>query len=249
MNLFALIGFPLKHSFSKKYFTEKFEKLGISDTHRYELLELEDYHNFPKILAANTELKGMNVTIPHKQNIMPFLTDIHPSAQRIGAVNVIKVNADGTLTGYNSDYFGFKNSLENWLKTNNAEPKNIKALVLGNGGAAKAVKVALEDLEIQYRLVSRKASAESIDYQQANDLIESHQLIVNCSPIGTFPNVDDAPAIDYNKITPKHFLYDLVYNPTETLFMKLGLEKGAKTMNGYEMLVLQAEKSWEIWNG
>ena len=244
MKKFGLIGFPLTHSFSKKYFTEKFADLGISVLNQYDLYELPDILSFPELLIQNSDLLGINVTIPHKVNVMQFLTDIDPAAKKIGAVNVIKVNPDKTLRGFNSDYYGFKRSVEEFIGLR----QNIKALVLGNGGAAKAVIVALEDLEIEFKLVSRTKNEGTITYDEANALLPTHHLLVNTSPLGTYPNVDMCPALDYDTLTPEHFLHDLVYNPEVTLFMANGLKRGAKAKNGYEMLVHQAEKSWEIRN-
>lgn len=241
---FGLIGFPLSHSFSKRYFTEKFEGMGISRTHRYDLFEIEDIRALPGIIAETEGLSGLNVTIPHKRNVLPYLSKVDPAAERIGAVNVIKVEDNKLLTGYNSDYYGFRRSLEEFLEGNT--PAN--ALVLGNGGAARAIRVALEDMKISHKLVSRTAGGERISYEQANLLLKDHTLIINCTPLGTYPAVDTAPELNYDLLTGAHFLYDLVYNPVETLFMKKGREKGAKTINGYQMLVYQAEKSWEIWN-
>jgi shikimate dehydrogenase len=244
MKYFGLIGYPLGHSFSKKYFTEKFEKLGISDTHQYDLYEMQNLDFLQRFINDKDDLVGLNVTIPHKLNVMPLLSEIDPAAEKIGAVNVIKVLPDKSLKGYNSDYYGFKKSLSEFLGTTN----NIKALVLGNGGAAKAILVALSDLSVPYTIVSRQSTDKAIDYAAASLLLEEYQLVINCSPIGTYPNVDAAPDLDYSKISKNHFFFDLVYNPEETQFMKLAKEKGAKTINGYDMLVYQAEKSWEIWN-
>ncbi len=246
MNQYGLVGFPLTHSFSKQYFTEKFEELHLSETHRYELFELPNFRDFPALISQYPDLRGLNVTIPHKQNIQQFLDSIDPAADRIGAVNVIKV-ANGKLTGYNSDHYGFKKSLEETLSVF-AHKKPKKALVLGNGGAAQAVKVALADMDIAHLTVSRTPSGVSISYQEAAELLHSHKLIVNTTPLGTFPETHTCPDIPYEKLTPAHILYDLVYNPAETLFLKHGLAKGATVANGYRMLVLQAERSWEIWN-
>jgi len=241
---FGLIGFPLSHSFSKRYFTGKFEEEGLSDTHRYDLFEIEDISALPGIIAETEGLKGLNVTIPHKLNVLPYLSEIDPAAKRIGAVNVIRVEEDKRLKGYNSDYYGFRRSLEEFLDGNTPE----NALVLGNGGAARAIRVALEDMGIPHKLVSRSAGDDRISYETANTLLKNHTLIINCTPLGTFPRTDTAPELDYTLLTPAHFLYDLVYNPEETLFMKKGQDRGARTRNGYSMLVYQAEKSWEIWN-
>jgi shikimate dehydrogenase len=249
MKLFALIGYPLTHSFSKKYFTEKFEKERISGC-RYELLELPNYQDFPQLIAQNPDLVGLNVTIPHKQNVIPFLDELDTaSAARVGAVNTIKVLPNGRLKGYNTDYYGFRLSLEQWLSSLNVLPESLKALVLGNGGAAKAVFAALDDLQIPYQIVSRQASTSSITYNDlTEELLSQHQLIVNTSPVGTYPKVDEYPAIPYEYLTEKHLLYDLVYNPAETRFLKKGEEQNAHIHNGLQMLILQAEKAWEIWN-
>ena len=241
---FGLIGFPLSHSFSKRYFTEKFEEAGISGTHGYDLFEIEDISALPGIIAETEGLKGLNVTIPHKLNVLPYLSEIDPAAARIGAVNVVKIESDKRLKGYNSDYYGFRRSLEEFLGGNT--PQN--ALVLGNGGAARAIRVALEDMGIPHKLVSRTAGEDRISYETANTLLADHTLIINCTPLGTYPKTDAAPDLDYTLLTDAHFLYDLVYNPEETLFMQKGKANSAKTINGYQMLVYQAEKSWEIWN-
>ena len=245
-NLYGLIGFPLGHSFSKGFFTEKFQKLGLSETHSYELFEIPDIQEFSMLLKTRgSKLKGINVTIPHKKAIMPFLDKLDSSAERVGAVNVIKFTEDGKLIGYNSDYYGFKLSLEEFLN----KTYSLNALILGNGGAAKAVQVALDDLEITWKTVSRKPSEGELSYEELNESIfNKYKLIINTSPIGTYPNVGSYPAIPYQFLTQQHYLYDLVYNPAETLFMKFGLEKGAKVHNGLKMLHLQAEKAWEIWN-
>ena len=249
MRLFALIGYPLTHSFSKKYFTEKFEREGISNC-CYELLELPDYKDFSNLIASHPDLVGLNVTIPHKQNIIPFLDELDgASAARIGAVNTIKILANGRLKGYNTDYYGFRFSLEQWLQSSNVSIEGLKALVLGNGGAAKAVFAALEDIQISYQIVSRQKTASTISYEDlTKDVIASHHLIINTSPVGTYPKVDECPAIPYEWLNEKHLLYDLVYNPAETLFLKKGKQQNAQTHNGLPMLQLQAEKAWEIWN-
>ncbi|MCU0339440.1 MAG: shikimate dehydrogenase [Spirosomaceae bacterium] len=249
MRLFALIGYPLKHSFSKKYFTEKFEREHIEGC-SYELFELPDYQQLPALIKAHPDLVGLNVTIPHKQNVIPFLDELDAaSAARIGAVNTIKISPEGRLKGYNTDYYGFKKSLESWLKSLHISPNALKALVLGNGGAAKAVLAALEDMGVGYQVVSRQASATTLSYEDlTEEFVQAHRLIVNTSPVGTYPQVEDCPAIPYHHLTPNHLLYDLVYNPAETRFLKKGTEQGAQTHNGLAMLHLQAEKAWEIWN-
>jgi shikimate dehydrogenase len=245
MRKFGLIGFPLTHSFSKKYFTDKFLELGIADQNQYELFSFEKITDLEKTLKENPDLVGLNVTIPHKVNVMEFLDEIDPAAAKIGAVNVIKISPEGKKKGYNSDYYGFKKSVEEFIP----DFTNIKALVLGNGGAAKAVTVALQDLNIPYELVSRRKTEENtISYYRANALLDSHRLVINCSPLGTFPAINECPDLDYDVITEKHYFHDLIYNPGETLFMKKAKDAGAKTKNGYAMLVYQAEKAWEIWN-
>ena len=244
MKKFGLIGFPLSHSFSKKYFTDKFQELGISDTHQYDLFEIENIAELKNIVKNTDSLTGLNVTIPHKLNVIPFLNEIDSAAERIGAVNVIKVSENKNLKGYNSDYFGFRKSLEEFL----GNSKGIKALVLGNGGAAKAICVALEDMGIEYKLVSRRASENTINYRKANELLTEYKLIINCTPLGTYPNIASFPDLDYENIGQGYFCFDLVYNPSETKFLQKSKDNGAKTINGYDMLVYQAEKSWEIWN-
>lgn len=220
--------------------------MGLSETHEYKLFELPDIQEFPQLLKNETNLKGLNVTIPHKQAVMPFLDGLDASAEKVGAVNVIKFMEDGRLIGYNSDYYGFKTSLEDFLSEVNIS--SIKALVLGNGGAGKAVVAALKDLGIVYKTVSRTKSDENIGYDEIPALIADYHLIINCSPVGTYPKADQAPDIPYESLTENHYLYDLVYNPLETLFLQKGKEKGAKTHNGLPMLHLQAEKAWEVWN-
>ncbi len=241
-NQYGLIGFPLSHSFSKKYFTQKFENEGISHA-RYDLFEIEDIQKLPNLIAQIPNLKGLNVTIPHKQTVLPFLTEIDEAAERIGAVNVIKILENGKLKGYNSDYYGFRISLEKMLGK-----VKIKALVLGTGGASLAVRAALADLDIPYLLVSRSAGEKTLSYEQINkNLLLDYQLIINTTPLGMSPKTDNCPIIPYEFVGENHFFYDLVYNPETTLFMKKGFEKGAKVQNGLEMLHLQAEKAWEIW--
>jgi shikimate dehydrogenase len=252
-NQFGLIGRSLKHSFSKGYFTEKFEKMGLSATHNYELFELSEIGEFPDLLKKyGQKLKGFNVTIPYKQEIMPFLDEIDEAALKIGAVNCIKIVStnDGNkikLKGYNTDYWGFRWTLEKWAEFNEIKPK--KALVLGKGGAAKAVIVALNDLGIEVQLVSRKKESDTITYDElSQQLIENHGLIVNTTPLGMYPNTGTFPAIPYHLLSPNHLLYDLVYNPLETQFLKKGLENGIKAVHyGLDMLHGQAEKAWEVW--
>ena len=243
MRKFGLIGFPLTHSFSKQYFMRKFQEEQITGT-VYELFPLQDISELPGLLAQNPELQGLNVTIPHKQTVIPYLTEVEEKAAKIGAVNVIRIS-EGKLKGFNTDYIGFRESLLQFLPENS----RMKALVLGNGGAAQAVKAALEELQIPFRIVSRKANSGDLTYVEVTpEIIATHHLIINTTPLGTFPEVETCPEIPYQFLTPQHFLYDLVYNPEETLFLKNARDQGAKTQNGYQMLVLQAEAAWQIWN-
>ena len=244
MDIFGLIGYPLTHSFSKVYFTEKFKRENIQGK-IYELFELKDIAEFPGLISSQPNLKGLNVTIPYKEAVIKYLDELDAPAAKMGAVNVIKVNS-GKLKGYNSDYHGFRQSLEKLIPANY---KGMQALVLGSGGAAKAVKAALEDMHIPYQVVVRKDEANTVRYQEVSDsIIQSHHLIVNTTPLGMYPKTDTLPAIPYQALTSNHFLFDLVYNPEETLFLKKGKEKGSRTKNGLEMLHLQAEKAWQIWN-
>ncbi len=241
----GLIGKTLKHSFSKKYFSEKFSKENIQGV-AYDLFELPTIEEVEKLFKIE-HLKGFNITIPYKEDIFPYLDSLDHSAEKIGAVNVVKINDDGSKTGYNSDYYGFKTSLENWAPIDQIS----SALILGTGGASKAIKVALDDLGIKFNIISRDKTKGDLSYSELmqNELmITEYQLIINCTPLGTFPDIDSKPSIPYQALSNHHYLYDLVYNPEETAFMKAGLEHGAKVKNGLEMLILQAEKSWEIWN-
>lgn len=245
MTQYGLIGFPLTHSFSQRYFTEKFAREGIQNS-RYDLFELPNVAALPNLLQM-PNLRGLNVTIPHKQEVLSFLDRLDPSAEKVGAVNVIRIEKDGSLTGFNSDYYGFRQSLQDWLTLLDRTTEGLRALVLGTGGASKAVAAVLTDIAIPYRYVSRISTGTMLTYSQLPDLMNQYQLIINCSPVGTYPQVDAAPAIPYEQLTDRHLLYDLVYNPAETLFMKRGNERGAATFNGLRMLELQAEKAWDIW--
>lgn len=246
MALFGLIGYPLTHSFSKRYFTEKFEEMGLSKEHQYELFEMPDATAFLDLWKDNPSLAGINITIPHKLSVFDYLDELDISAKKVGAVNVVKKTPDHKLIGYNSDYYGFQRSMIEYVGDKDFF-QNKKALVLGNGGAAKAIIAALEELGVQVQIVSRNASEIAIDYAGSDELITTHQFIINCSPLGTYPHTETYPAIRYDLLTSGHYLYDLVYNPSETSFLRLGKENGANTKNGYDMLVYQAEKSWEIW--
>jgi shikimate dehydrogenase len=260
MKQYGLIGYPLSHSFSKKFFTEKFEREGIAD-HVYDLFELSSLSDFPELLRANPKLCGLNVTVPHKIGVIRYLDWISDEAKSVGAVNCIRISAespvlaafsgevgikdhDFLLEGFNTDVYGFEQSLKPLLKQ-----RHTKALLLGNGGAARAVKCVLDKLNIEYILVTRRHEHNSILYGELTaKIMAEHTVIINTTPLGTSPNVHECPPIPYECITHHHLLYDLIYNPEQTLFLKQGHDKGAATKNGYEMLVLQAEKSWEIWN-
>jgi shikimate dehydrogenase len=248
MRLFGLIGYPLSHSFSAKYFAKKFASENISDAD-YQLFPLEDISEITTLISLHRDLQGFNITIPYKLAILPYLDHISDEAKSIGAVNCVKIerNESGyTLTGYNTDVYGFRESLLPALK-----PFHTKALVLGTGGAAKAVCYTLNELGLKYTLVSRTGNLGSVlSYTQLTEkIISDNQLIINTSPLGTFPDIDKCPDIPYHFLTKKHLLFDLIYNPAETKFLRLGREAGAQTLNGSIMLELQAEKSWEIWNG
>ena len=239
MRKFGLIGFPLSHSFSPKYFAEKFDKEGIRDC-QYDLLEIPTIEDVEELLDGSIE--GINVTIPYKEQVMPYLTAIDPEAEAIGAVNTIKI-ADGEITGYNSDIYGFEHSLLGMLN----DDRPTEALILGTGGASKAVKYVLDKLSMAYKVVSR--SKGDLIYDELNDAImNTHQLIINTTPLGTYPNIHQKPTLPYDGLSARHFLFDLTYNPRVTAFMQEGIDRGAKTLNGYRMLELQAEKSWAIWN-
>ena len=250
MRQFGLIGYPLSHSFSQKFFTEKFLQENIVNA---------SYHNFPipsmesfgALWKENPNLEGLNVTIPYKKEVIPFLQHSSAVVQEIHACNCIR-KFNNELYGYNTDVIGFEKSLLPFLK-----PHHTHALILGTGGAAAAVQWVLQKLNIQFQIVSRKANAieantemkSIIIYNNTNkSLVEAHTLIINTSPVGMYPNTNEAPPIAYEGITAQHHLYDLVYNPTETLFMQKGLEKGATVQNGLAMLHIQAEESWAIWN-
>ncbi len=239
MNRYGLIGYPLSHSFSPGYFNEKFEKLGIVESHTYDLFPLENLNDLSELIDL---MQGLNVTIPYKEEVIPFIDELSPEAEKIGAVNCIKVE-NGKSKGYNTDYHGFKTSLIDFL----AKDKNLSALVLGQGGASLAIKAALEDLGINYTPVSRRKPY--LTYEElTTDIINQHRLIINTTPLGMYPNIDKCPKIPYDAISKKHFLYDVVYNPEKSLFLELGEKQGAEIKNGHQMLILQAEKSWQIWN-
>ena len=242
MKKFGLIGYPLSHSFSQKYFSEKFIKENILDS-VYENFSIPAIEELSKILENNPDLVGLNVTIPYKQSVINYL-DKATTKLPIDACNCIRIQ-NKILTGYNTDIIGFEKSLIPNLKSYH---KN--ALILGNGGATKAVKYVLKKLQIDFSVVSRKANDESfLSYENlSKEIIEKNLLIINTTPLGMFPNVDDYPKIPYEFLSDKHYLYDLIYNPAETLFLKKGKAQGATVKNGHEMLIIQAEESWKIWN-
>ena len=247
MNTYGLIGYPLGHSFSRKFFTEKFAKEGIDA--QYLNFEIPSIEEFPEIIKNNPTLRGLNVTIPYKQQVMQYLDDISEEAKAIGAVNVVKcqlstVNCQLHLTGYNSDVIGFVNSIKPLLK-----PHHKKALILGTGGASMAIRYGLEKkLGMKTLFVSRSAREGMITYEEVTaEVLKEYEVIVNCSPVGMYPHVDECPALPYEAMNENNLLYDLVYNPLETLFMKKGAAQGATVKNGLEMLHLQAIASWEFW--
>ena len=276
MNTYGLIGYPLGHSFSRKFFTEKFEKEGIDA--QYLNFEIPSIEEFPEIIKNNPELRGLNVTIPYKQQVMQYLDEISEEAKAIGAVNVVRIerpspqpspimgretmrNAGnkpdglpikgdmseglrGSLIGYNSDVIGFVESIKPLLK-----PHHKKALILGTGGASKAIRYGLEEkLGMKTLFVSRSAREGMITYEEVTaEVLKEYEVIVNCSPVGMYPHVDECPALPYEAMNENNLLYDLVYNPLETLFMKKGAEQGATVKNGLEMLHLQAIASWKFW--
>jgi shikimate dehydrogenase len=242
MRLFGLLGYPLTHSFSQKYFTEKFLKLGIVNA-LYENFSIPDIQELTAILESKKELEGFNITIPYKKSVIDFLDELSEPVKKMGACNCVKI-IDGKLKGFNTDTVGFQQSLQPFLKSNHQ-----KALILGTGGASAAVEYVFRKLNISYLFVSRVASAKAISYQELNkEIMESHQLIINTSPLGMYPNVDACPEIPFQFITEQHHLFDLIYNPTQTRFLSLGKQQGASIQNGFEMLILQAEESWRIWN-
>lgn len=244
MRTFGLIGHPLSHSFSALFFSEKFERESIRDS-AYSLFPLTDIAELPHLLAEKAPL-GLNVTIPYKVSVLPFVEELDPAAAEIGAVNCLKISyVDGRpfIKGYNTDAYGFEASLSPLLQVHHQ-----KALIFGDGGAASAVKYVLNKLGIQFKSVLRKPAAGGILYGELDEaLLAEHSLLINTTPVGTYPNVAACPEIPYSFVTSKHLAYDLVYNPEETLFLKMVKERGGTTKNGLEMLQLQAERSWEIW--
>lgn len=246
MRTYGLIGYPLEHSFSGRYFTEKFLKEQKEE--RYLNFELPDLGRLPEVLADNPGLAGLNVTIPYKEKVIPLLARVDAEAREIGAVNTIRIIRQGKLVlleGFNTDVHGFSRSLVPLLSS-----FHTGALVLGSGGASKAVRYALDKLGINWLLVSRNpADSNTLDYGQlTREVMERYPVVVNTTPLGTYPHMETFPPVPYEMLTPRHLLFDLVYNPEETKFLSMGREKGAAVKNGYEMLVLQAERSYQIWN-
>jgi shikimate dehydrogenase len=241
---YGLVGYPLTHSFSKKYFTEKFHTENISAD--YLNFETDDITGIKTIIENHPSLKGLNITIPYKEQIIKFIDELHPEAAQVGAVNTLlikRVSTNYHTIGYNTDIYGFSQSLKPLLKSN-----HYKALILGNGGAAKAVKYVLRQLGIEVFTVSRSGTTD-FTYKDLNKYtIENIPLIINTTPLGMYPHIDLYPQIPFEFIGEKHLCYDLIYNPQETLFLQKAKARGALISNGYNMLILQAEKAWEIWN-
>lgn len=246
MKKYGLIGYPLGHSFSRNFFNEKFSSENIDA--EYVNFEIPNITEVSSVIKSNPTLHGLNVTIPYKEQIMDYLDEIDGDAKEIGAVNVVKIErikGKTKLTGYNSDIIGFTRSIESLI-----EPHHKKALILGTGGSSKAIKHGLEKLGLETKFVSRsKKNEDTLTYNELTpEIMSEYKVIVNCTPVGMYPKADECPDIPYDFITPEHLLYDLLYNPNTTLFMKKGSDKGAIVKNGLEMLLLQAFASWDIWN-
>lgn len=240
---FGLIGKNISYSFSKGYFTDKFSDLGL-DGYSYENFDLRSIAEFANLIKSNPDVKGLNVTIPYKQEIIPYLDELDALAREIGAVNTIKFDRK-RLIGYNTDAYGFQRSIEPFLKSHHT-----KALILGTGGASKAIAFVLGQMGIDVTYVSRNPDATQIGYGDLNrSVLENRSLLVNCTPLGTHPNVDQKPDIPYDYIAEKHLLFDLIYNPEKTAFLKEGEKRGADIVNGLQMLRFQADRAWEIWRG
>ncbi len=241
MKRYGLIGRTLTHSFSKNYFTKKFEAEGLYN-YSYDNFELQAADELPSLLLLHPEIQGVNITIPYKENVLRFLTDRNEIVEEIGACNCIKREGEN-LIGFNTDVIGFRKSLEPLLK-----PNHKKALILGTGGASKAIAYVLKQLGIEYNCVSRKKDVNSLGYEDlGEDILNSHHLIINSTPLGMWPNVDADPPVPYDFLTAKHFLFDSIYNPSKTKFLAEGEKRGAQICNGYDMLIEQAEESWRIW--
>ena len=245
MNKYGLIGYPLGQSFSKKFFSNKFKKENINA--EYINFEIDNINKFPNIIKDNKNIIGLNVTIPYKEQVIPFIDELDTEAEKIGAINTIRVikNNNKIYTkGYNTDVYGFEESLKPFLKIHHT-----KALILGTGGASKAVKYVLNKLDIEFKIVSRTKTDSILSYNDiTNELLSEYTLIVNSTPLGMFPKINEYPTLPYNNITDKHLFFDLIYNPTETIFLKKAKDKNATIINGEEMLIKQAQKAWKIWN-
>lgn len=242
MRLYGLIGYPLSHSFSKKYFSDKFEKEGIVDC-AYELFPISSIGELPALLASHPQLCGLNVTIPYKEQVVSYLHQKNQIVTQIHACNCIKIE-NGKLTGFNTDVMGFEQSLREQLK-----PHHKKALILGTGGVAKAVQFVLNKLGISFHNVSRNASYQNLSYEQVTpELLKEYTLIINTTPLGMYPAITEAAPIPYEALSSSHYLFDMVYNPEKTLFLRKGEDHGATIKNGYDMLEIQAEESWKIWS-
>lgn len=242
MAKFGLIGKDIDYSFSKSHFSEKFKNEGLK--HTYENFDIDSIDKFPEIISSTKRLRGLNVTIPYKEAVIPYLSKLHKTAKKIGAVNTIKISKKGKLKGYNTDYYGFKKSIEPHLKSHHK-----RALILGTGGASKAIAYALKKLGIKYKYVSRRAAGSDIFTYNSltEDDVKSYSLIINCTPLGTYPNTNECPDIPYDAINETHLVFDLIYNPEESKFLTIAKLKGATICNGSKMLELQAEKAWRIW--
>lgn len=243
MRRYGLIGYPLEHSFSQQYFTDKFQRLGISDAH-FDLYPIEHASAVQTIFETVPDLQGLAVTIPHKTAVIPYLDDLEDSAQAIGAVNGIR-KIEGRWVGFNSDYIGFEKTLMPLLKSHHD-----RALILGTGGASKAVAFVLDRLHIPHQFVSRNPTPAQLSYSELDSYcLQAHRLIVQCTPVGMHPNHDASPLKNYTGIGSQHLLYDLIYNPEETIFLQTGKKLGATVVNGLGMLHTQAEVNWRKWNG
>ena len=245
MRRFGLIGRTLGHSFSARYFADKFQREGLADTHRYDLFELPEIECVKELIATTEGLVGFNVTIPYKQQIIPYLDSLSAEARNIGAVNCVKIESDGRLTGYNTDIDGIRLSLDKLLGNVEIDA----ALVLGTGGASQAVQYVLAERNIPYSIVSRDSAKGNLTYDDLKvEVTSSHHLIINSSPVGMYPHVDQCPDIPYELLTADHYLFDLVYNPERTLFAERAATMEAHTLCGLDMLYAQAESAWQIWN-
>lgn len=247
MKLYGLIGFPVQHSASPAIFSQIFSEAGQKDC-EYRLFPLENIRELPALIRNFPDIRGLNVTIPHKKSVIPLLDELDQRSREIGAINVIQILRDTgktRLVGFNTDYFGFSGSFREFIR----DTSGLQALVLGSGGGSRVVQYSLAEMSIPFRVVSRSTNVGSLVYEDLDEeLISTHKIIINTTPLGMSPGVDLFPEIPYQFVGKDHFLFDLIYNPTETLFLKKGKEKGAQIKNGLEMLHLQAARAWEIWN-